>query len=519
MHPRFVRFGCAFTALALAACQKQPEATPPAKPEPPKPLAVEVVKPAERSRHFVAVNRQLELGGTLYGYVDVDGDVLKFVDGLRSMLDQIAKQQPNLAPFLKQDYGKIAQTLGLTDVKAVGFSSVPDGTGFFRNRVFLYTPDQRHGLLAGLGGKPAAFSHVALAPADTDFFAEAEIDLPVVYAAVRDVVAQIGGETTKNQLEDNLRRAGEQAAISVLNLINGLKGRASIVLRLDPEKTIRIAGPQPLTLPAISLLIRIDGAAQGIAAALDRSPAFQRSDRGDLHTYALKQRLPIEGLSPVLATEGGALYLATSPEFLTACREQKSGLAQTAEFRTALEHVGSEGNGLAYASPRLFARLRQFEVLNPALPEQTKTMVHLIATHLPSLDRPLVTVRTNLPDGILVRSYWNRSLKQEIAMAAIYNPVSVGVIAAIAIPAFQKTRTAAQDKTVINNLRLLSIAAERFYAERGVTAATYDDLVGPRHSIQVMQPVMGENYRAIRFLHGQPLRVRLPDGRVLEYRP
>ena len=35
-----------------------------------------VVAEPERSRHFEAVNRQLELGGTLYGYADIDGDVL-----------------------------------------------------------------------------------------------------------------------------------------------------------------------------------------------------------------------------------------------------------------------------------------------------------------------------------------------------------------------------------------------------------------------------------------------------------
>src|SRR5207237_8459802 len=99
--------------------------------------------------------------------------------------------QPQLAPYAKQDYAALAGTLGLTDIKAAGVSSVPDGTGFFRNRMFFYTPGDRHGLLLGLGGKPGPFTHVKLAPADAAFFAEAEVDLPVVYRAINDVVTKV----------------------------------------------------------------------------------------------------------------------------------------------------------------------------------------------------------------------------------------------------------------------------------------------------------------------------------------
>jgi hypothetical protein len=40
-------------------------------------------------------------------------------------------------------------------------------------------------------------------------------------------------------------------------------------------------------------------------------------------------------------------------------------------------------------------------------------------------DRPLAAVRTDLEEGILVRLYLNRSLKQDIAAIRIYNPVTV----------------------------------------------------------------------------------------------
>jgi len=169
------------------------------------------VKESERSRNFAAVNKHLELGGTLYGYVDVDGDLLKLTGQLQGLMADVAKTQPGASMVAQQDLGAIVTMLGLTDVKAMGVSSVPDGTGFFRNRIFVHTGGERHGLMAGLGGKPAPFKHLGLAPADAAFFGESELDLAVVYRTLKDVVVKIAGEPASNQLETVLKKAGEAA--------------------------------------------------------------------------------------------------------------------------------------------------------------------------------------------------------------------------------------------------------------------------------------------------------------------
>jgi type IV pilus assembly protein PilA len=72
--------------------------------------------------------------------------------------------------------------------------------------------------------------------------------------------------------------------------------------------------------------------------------------------------------------------------------------------------------------------------------------------------------------------------------------VIIGLLAAMAVPAFQKVRTASQDKTVLNNLRQLSSAADQFYLENGVTLAAYTDLVGVGKYITKINPVAGEAY-------------------------
>lgn len=511
--------GCGKKAVETAEAVPVVDATAPAASPAIPALSVDAVQESERSAHFVAVSRQLELGGTLYGYVDIDGDAMKMAAGLGDLMTHVASLQPQAAPYLKQDYAALFAKLGFNDVKAIGLSSVPDGTGFFRNRVFFYTPESRHGLLAGLGGNPAGFTHVRLAPADADVFAESELDVPAVYATLRDVIEQVGGEEATGAFDEGLRKAGESAAISFVNLINGMKGHASFVMRFDVEKNMTLPGPNGLTIPAFSWLLCVDGIAQAIEPALARSPVFAKTEAGGVRLYELQVPLPLEGIKPVIAVDGGTFYVATSRAFLSACREQTTGLGDTDEFKQALAHVGVEGNGLSYVSPRAFARLRELETMNVSLPPETKGLLRMIVARLPQPDRPLVTVRTNLPDGILVRSYMNRSMKQELVMAAMYNPVSVGLVAAMAIPAFQKVRMASQEKAVLNNLRQLGAAADQYYLEHGVATASFDDLVGPDRYIRALTSVAGEEYRTLHFAQGEPLRVVLADGRPVEYQP
>lgn len=492
-------------------------------PEPPKATTVTLVKEQERSRHFLAVNRQLELGGTLYGYVDVEGDVLKLAGTLGEVLGKVAEAQPVIAPYVKQDYAELFTMLGLTDVTAAGFSSVPDGTGFFRNRTYFHTPGERHGLLKGLGGPPAPFARLGLAPADTDAYFESEIDLPVVYATVREVVAKVSGEKAAETFEAQLKRSSEKVAFSFYSIIQGMKGRAALVMRLDGEKEMRLpaARGQMVVLPAISLLICLDGVAPVVESTLAASPLFKATQEGAVHYYELKLPLPVPGLSPVFVVEGTTLYFATSLPFLQECRgAAANGLAQQDGFKAAVAHVGAEGNALGYISPGFFKQLRRIETLNPQMPAQSKQVFDLIFRSLPQPDRPLVTVRRNLPEGILVQSYWNRSLKQDVATLAIYNPLTVGVMAAMAIPAFQKVRTTTQEKAVTNNLRQLAAAADQYYLEHGVANTSFDQLVGPDRYIKRINPVAGENYRGITFRQGAPLRVRVPSlSKTVEYAP
>jgi len=56
--------------------------------------------------------------------------------------------------------------------------------------------------------------------------------------------------------------------------------------------------------------------------------------------------------------------------------------------------------------------------------------------------------------------------------------VIIGLLAAMAIPAFQKVRTESVKKTVVNDGRLLGSAAQQYFMEWGTTSVNADSIVG-----------------------------------------
>ena len=72
--------------------------------------------------------------------------------------------------------------------------------------------------------------------------------------------------------------------------------------------------------------------------------------------------------------------------------------------------------------------------------------------------------------------------------------VIIGLLAAMAIPAFQKVRVASQDKAVLNNARQMAAAADQYYLENGATYADSTSLVGATNYVKALNTVASETY-------------------------
>ena len=97
--------------------------------------------------------------------------------------------------------------------------------------------------------------------------------------------------------------------------------------------------------------------------------------------------------------------------------------------------------------------------------------------------------------------------------------VIIGLLAAMAIPAFQKVRTNSQDKAVLNNARQLSAGADQYYLENGVSTVILSDLLGPTSYVKALNSVAKETYPA-GFSQGTTITFQSIAGtRTITYAP
>lgn len=96
--------------------------------------------------------------------------------------------------------------------------------------------------------------------------------------------------------------------------------------------------------------------------------------------------------------------------------------------------------------------------------------------------------------------------------------IPVGLVAAMAIPAFQKVRAASQEKMVLNNLRMLDAAAQQLMLENGTDRAAYAELVGPGLYIPQLIPTAGEDYTGLVIrATDRKISVTTADGRTITH--
>lgn len=75
----------------------------------------------------------------------------------------------------------------------------------------------------------------------------------------------------------------------------------------------------------------------------------------------------------------------------------------------------------------------------------------------------------------------------------------IGLLAALAIPAFNKSRQATRQKAITNNLRQLAAAAQQYMLAQGAGVVVYNDIVGTATDKYIggIATVAGEDYTGL----------------------
>jgi hypothetical protein len=332
--------------------------------------------PAEgRSAHFEAVASRLQLGGQLFGYIDVDGDLAKLAKLIQSQFGNAADGVP---PHLKAlDVERVLSDLGLGGIKAMGMSSY-ETSEKTHSRAFLYIPEERQGLLKVFGGDASPFTALSLAPADTDLMVEQTVDLSAAFTVVDKMIAHFGGKSAHAEYASAMAEAHPDFGFSIAEIFGKLDTRLIIVGRVHPDKPLDI--DLGFACPSFDLLLALDDSAwlfEKIVAVMkaeappkEFAEIFVSGDGFESLTLPTMEEYDVVIMQPVLYHDlaSNRIYLGSSPAFLKLCLDaDHAKLAATAEFKAAVAGLPTAGNGLYFGSPNLVRSVRDlFEAVMSA---------------------------------------------------------------------------------------------------------------------------------------------------------
>jgi hypothetical protein len=360
----------------------------------------------QKSPHFDAVSSQLQLGGTVYAYADIEGDAERAADFLLTLLRDL----PGLVP--QQGVNRLNATtlvriLGLHNVQAIGLSSY-ERESLYHNRSFIHHTGAREGLLKLFGAGPAAFDLVSIAPKDADLVWEQQLDVRVLVDIVR-ALGELGVGLTPEQLDQALRERVLDLDITLGAILGRLNTTAGLILAVDESRPLRIPG-ESFWFPYTDFLFRIDGLADladAIAerAALDPFIAFERTEEWVIIRPAIRLPPPWNAYEPSVLKEiaTGRMYVVSTPAFLERCLSATDGVTESSDFIHAFEQLPTLGNGLTYLSPLMTRQMHA--VLDRVIETNGSSITTSIARFfLPDVGYPVGWVARNTDGGILFTS-------------------------------------------------------------------------------------------------------------------
>ena len=487
-----------------------------------------IVPQQMQSQNFYRVSQYLDLGGPVYGYLDIDGDLSRFTSQLKELLQLIPAdpEDPQAAMVKNFDFDYFLQVLGFSNVKAMGVSSYQVGT-FFHNKGFLLMEGGPKGIFQVGGVGPHPFDTWNLAPAGTDFVFEQDLNLYSVYQMVEAIMTRTMGDMGKMMIDSQLNKPPKPGMpFTLKQIVESLNTRAFGIVRFANDQKLQIPvnnpdlpGMKEVEIPLVDFYLSIDNLGWFVDHAIAE---FEKRPNVEILRSEAWRGVPIPGpLPPFMAgyqpyflheLGTGRMVVISRPIFMNECLQRSKGLQSDPEFKTAIQGLPTTGNGFSYMSTEAFQHITR--VLNTVVqaqasaptPQPTPSAGEALSTGavavakasrgkvtqeqlnwflkvLEPYNQPIASVYRTQEDGALFVANQPFSHKGNLFMSLAPNPVFLGALF------FSQPKTAshavslssepdfADDFTLsingrpspadINNLRQIGIAYANYVDQTG----------------------------------------------------
>ena len=380
---------------------------------------------------FDAVNKHLDLGGQVYGFINVQGDYAALAKSAQDLYEKILQMGEGMLPIPEGiDVAGLLLQLGFDNVEAIGLSSIKYGQGY-RSRFFARIDGQRKGLLRLSGGKPQPFEIGSFAPASSLVALEWNVDL----SAVKDTLAGIGAELEKFMGADPLVGAlatslpGTESTVE--DLLAALNGKLMGYALADETATLAIPDLD-VELPGIDVVL-VHQSGRELYEIIENSLAANAPP--DLYSvetrdgvtqliFNLQEEDSLGFYMPLLQIEDGSdhLLIASRPEALETLTEGDR-LAENADFKRFAALLPKEGTSFSFLSKKGYGLVKTLmthatteEGLDPASSTLNEALMKVIYGE----PQPGAGVLANWEDGIYLEGFSSTSYKSSFLSPVVF---------------------------------------------------------------------------------------------------
>lgn len=293
---------------------------------------------------------KLNTAGDYISMTKLDGDMGAITQYLEIILQTARKNgEPIPENFTAKELFRI---LGVNTLKAAG-SSAKELDNAWINHSYLENGGNNTGIFSLLGEADQAPVVPNICPAGTDLALQLQLDLRQL-APMLIEIAKLSGE---DKMVTNMEKNIPELNMTPTQLLAKLNATISIALDVNTDEA---AQTNPIAIATgANAVIRIDGLnwiwdKLGDQIIAQSGAPMEKAEADGIITYTIpaEMRGQLMGYSPqlVIDNKAGHIWISSSPEFLTKCKSGQNTLADSAEFKAAMEHLPSNANSMMYLS-------------------------------------------------------------------------------------------------------------------------------------------------------------------------
>lgn len=280
----------------------------------------------------------------------LDGDIAAITQYLELII-KTARQNGESIPE-NINAKELISILGLDTLKATG-SSAKELDNAWINHSFLENGSSRKGIFSLFGQANQNYIVPTICPAGTDLAIQLQMDLRELAPMLMQLAKLSGDDKVVANMEKNI----PEINITPTQLLAKMNVTVSMALDINTDEN---AQTNPLALiSGANAIVRIDGLnwlweTLGDKIIAEAGTPMEKSEAGGVITYTIpaEMRKDMMGYSPQLIIDNanGHIWISSKPEFYAACKAGENSLANSAEFKAAMEHLPAKGNSLMYLS-------------------------------------------------------------------------------------------------------------------------------------------------------------------------